>query len=205
LGDLDGRLSPLGLRVGYHNHSIEFRPAGGSTPWDILFGETPAGVVMQVDLGNARIGGADPATLIERYPGRAKTIHVKDYLPGRADVQIGSSDFDWARLQRACRSAGGTEWYIIEHASETMDEIAESLRRFRSVLVDETTSPQPHSVCVLSELHETSLSWSYPFERGGGGLAAVGWSGPRLRSDGGRACAQMACRRAEGTLGTGSR
>jgi sugar phosphate isomerase/epimerase len=55
LNEIAHRLSATGLKVGYHNHAIEFQSVnGGSTPWEVLFGRNAAGVVMQVDTGNAR-------------------------------------------------------------------------------------------------------------------------------------------------------
>jgi len=132
--ELSERLERIGMRLGYHNHSIEFQRDGDQLPWDIFFGGTRSEVTMQLDLGNARIAGADPISLLKRYPGRARSIHVKDYLPGKPDVMLGSSDFDWRALFRICEATGGTEWYIIEHESRdapALDAAKESLGRFR--------------------------------------------------------------------------
>lgn len=128
-----GRLKPVGMRVGYHNHAIEFQERDGKLPWKILFEETLPEVILQLDLGNARIGGADPVALIKKYPHRAKTVHVKDYLPDKPDALIGSSRFDWGAFLNACESLGGTEWYIIEHDSPDREEVRQSFDRFRDV------------------------------------------------------------------------
>jgi hypothetical protein len=103
------------MRVGYHNHDIEFRSVEGVLPWAVLYKHTCPEVILQLDTGNAPIGGADPTVLIRQYPGRAVTVHVKDDLPGRPDPVLGSSDFDWKQFLRTCQSQGATEWYIIEH------------------------------------------------------------------------------------------
>ncbi len=131
---LAGRLRPFGMRIGYHNHALEFQPLDGETPWDLFFRQTHPSVIMQLDLGNARIAGADPVALLRRYPGRARSIHVKDYLPGHPDVLLGTSDFDWAMLFRICQTTAGTQWYIIEHESKDLPSLAaaqESLVRFQ--------------------------------------------------------------------------
>lgn len=63
------RLRPLGFRTGYHNHSIEFHPVQDQIPFDLFFSQTRRDVIMQFDLGNARVAGADPIALLRRYPG----------------------------------------------------------------------------------------------------------------------------------------
>ena len=77
--EIAAKLKPHGMRTGYHNHAIEFTPMDGGLPWDTIFGNTSDDVVMQIDLGNALRGGADPVPFIERYPGRAVTVHLKSY------------------------------------------------------------------------------------------------------------------------------
>ena len=132
--ELAARLRPLGLRIGYHNHAIEFQPVDGQIPFDLFFGHTLRDVIMQVDLGNARIAGANPIAVLRRYPGRAASIHVKDYRPGQPDILLGGSGFDWAALFRVCENTAGTEWYVIEHESKDLPSLTaaqESLTRFR--------------------------------------------------------------------------
>jgi sugar phosphate isomerase/epimerase len=131
LNGISEKLRPAGMRVGYHNHAVEFRSIDGVLPWAVLFENTRAEVILQLDTGNARIGGADPTALIRQYPGRAVTVHVKDDLPGQADPLLGSSDFDWKQFLKTCRSRGATEWYIIEHDSPHREEVKICLDRFR--------------------------------------------------------------------------
>ena len=40
------RLEPYGMRIGYHNHYVEFQSMEGELSWDTLFGNTRADVVM---------------------------------------------------------------------------------------------------------------------------------------------------------------
>jgi sugar phosphate isomerase/epimerase len=135
LNEIAEKLRPVGMRVGYHNHDVEFHPINGVLPWTVLYEHTRREVILQLDTGNARIAGADPTELIRQYPGRAVTVHVKDYLPGRLDPVIGSSDFDWKQFVRTCKSRGATEWYIIEHDSPNREEAKICLDRFREFLV----------------------------------------------------------------------
>jgi sugar phosphate isomerase/epimerase len=131
LNKLAETLRPVGMRVGYHNHDIEFRSVEGVLPWAVLYEHTRPEVILQLDTGNARIGGADATALIRQYPGRAVTVHIKDYLPGRLDPVLGSSDFDWKQFLRTCQSQGATEWYIIEHDSPHREEVQACLARLQ--------------------------------------------------------------------------
>jgi sugar phosphate isomerase/epimerase len=127
--EMSERLKPLGLRIGYHNHALEFRSMNGERPWDVFFGNTPADVIMQFDIGNAGYGGADPVAELRRYPGRARSVHVKDYTREKADVLIGDGLVNWPDLLRTCETVSGTEWYIVERDAKSFTEIAESRRR----------------------------------------------------------------------------
>ncbi len=135
LNEIAEKLRPLGMRVGYHNHDIEFRSVDGVLPWAVLFEHTRPDVILQLDTGNARVGGADPTTLIRQYPGRAVTVHIKDYLPGRLDPVLGSSDFDWKKFLMTCASRGATEWYVIEHDSPNREEVRICFDRFKKFRV----------------------------------------------------------------------
>lgn len=131
LNDIAERLRPVDMRVGYHNHATEFRSVDGIVPWALLFNHTDSRVILQLDTGNARIAGADPTALINQYPHRAVTVHIKDYLPQQPDPVLGSSDFDWKQFLATCTSRGATEWYIIEHDSPRREEAKACFDRFR--------------------------------------------------------------------------
>ena len=105
------------MYVGYHNHSVEFQPLDGELPWDTFFGNTPQEVVMQLDIGNALHGGGDPIPYIERYPGRALTVHLKEHSATNDKALVGDGDVDWQRTFQLCETIGNTQWYIVEQES----------------------------------------------------------------------------------------
>jgi len=110
-------LKPKGMRVGYHNHAIEFKPINGEVPWYIFFDATKSEVIMQLDTGNAMHGGVSSngiLDIIRRYPGRAVTVHLKDYSSKNEKVLLGEGEMKWKEFINLCETIGGTEWYIIE-------------------------------------------------------------------------------------------
>jgi sugar phosphate isomerase/epimerase len=111
---LAAQLKPYALRTGYHNHSIEFSPLNGSTGWDIFFSNSSDDVVMQLDTGNAMHGGADPVPYVSRYPGRAITVHLKEFSSTNPDALIGEGECRWDEIFHLCESVGGTQWYVVE-------------------------------------------------------------------------------------------
>lgn len=125
------------MRVGYHNHWIEFAPLDGEMPWDTFFGNTSKDVVMQMDTGNCMHGGGDPVSFLLKYRGRAKTVHVKEFSKTKKGVLIGEGDMKWKPFFDACEQGGATEWYIIEEESgviEPMESITRSLANLKRLL-----------------------------------------------------------------------
>jgi sugar phosphate isomerase/epimerase len=116
--ELAEKVKPHGMRVGYHNHAHEFKPINGERPWDILFSNTTKDVIMQLDTGNAMQGGGDPLVYLKRYPGRAVTVHLKEFSATNKKAIIGEGDTDWKQVFRLCETVGGTKWYIIEEEKD---------------------------------------------------------------------------------------
>ncbi len=112
--ELAEKVKPHNMQVGYHNHHVEFSPMAGEMPWDTFFGNTSEEVIMQLDTGNAMHGGADPVPFLERYPGRAVTVHLKEYSSTNDKAVIGEGEVPWEEVFRLCETVGGTQWYIVE-------------------------------------------------------------------------------------------
>ncbi|MBN2393918.1 MAG: sugar phosphate isomerase/epimerase [Anaerolineae bacterium] len=132
--EVTAKLKPEGMFTGYHNHHIEFTPMDGELPWDTFFDNTVPEVVMQIDLGNALHGGADPVVILKRYPGRARTVHLKAYAAMNDKALIGEDDVEWPEVFRVCEADSVTEWYIVEQESypysplESVDRCLQALK-----------------------------------------------------------------------------
>lgn len=132
---LSDQLRKDGLELGYHNHAVEFKAIDGERPLDVFLRSAP-GVFLELDLGGAGYGGANPVEVLETYRRRTKMIHVKDYTSTKPDLMIGTGSMDWAALARDAQTAA-IEWYVIEHDSTSgpdLSDIAESYGRFTHLL-----------------------------------------------------------------------
>jgi sugar phosphate isomerase/epimerase len=135
--DLVGKVAPAGMRIGYHNHDMEFVPMNGEMPWDVFAAATRKEVILQFDTGNAGLRDVDPVPFLERYPGRTVTIHIKEHSRSHPDALIGEGDIPFAEVVEVCRTSGGTEWFILEeekNAYPPLECAEKSLERFKQVL-----------------------------------------------------------------------
>ena len=69
---------------------------------------------MQIDFGNAMVSGADATPFLEKYPGRAVTLHLKEWSEGSKKAVVGEGVIDWKRILSLAGTVGGTEWLIVE-------------------------------------------------------------------------------------------
>ena len=117
------RLAPVGMFAGYHNHGPEWQAVEGKRPMDILAAGTNKTVALQFDIGTCVASGADPVAWIKANPGRIKSMHCKDWAPGKEyAVLFGEGVSPWAKIFEAAESTGGIEFYLIEQEAGPSDE-----------------------------------------------------------------------------------
>jgi sugar phosphate isomerase/epimerase len=113
LNGVAAKLKPLGMWTGYHAHPFDFVRFGGQTAWEILFSNTVDDVIMQMDIGNCAMGDGDPIAMLEKFPGRALSVHLKDYGGAPGSV-IGEGKADWDTIFRLCDTLHHPHWYVVE-------------------------------------------------------------------------------------------
>ena len=141
------KLAANGLRFFYHLHGYEFIPdeGGKGTLFDLLMTKTnPRFVSMQLDTFHVVYPGQDPVKLMQKYPGRFISLHLKDI---RKDVigdnsgdfkdedgrPMGQGKINWPDVFRAAHKEG-VKWYIIEDETRNVwKAIPESLRYLKTV------------------------------------------------------------------------
>jgi sugar phosphate isomerase/epimerase len=135
--DIADKVKPDGMWVGYHAHQHDFKLTDGVSAWDLFFGNTKREVIMQLDTSNCCEGGADPVAVLKKYPGRARSIHLKAF-GGGPDAVIGEDKVDWKSVFAFCEGKGMTQWYVVEHESgkdplDCVKRSFEALKKFGKV------------------------------------------------------------------------
>jgi sugar phosphate isomerase/epimerase len=125
------KLEPAGLKVGYHNHQLEFAAKDGQRPMEILAKNTKPSVMLQLDVGTCVEAGADPVAWIRANPGRIRSIHCKEWSPEPDKgykVLLGEGVADWKGIFEAAEKVGGVEFYLVEQEGSRFPEL-ETARR----------------------------------------------------------------------------
>ena len=119
-----GRLAPYGIKMGFHNHQVEFRQkVDGVSAMDVFMARPELN--FELDVGHATLAGADPVAVLGRLRGRVPSIHAK---PGGGRSCGGEGDRnDWPKIFAACRAAG-VRWAVVECETRrnTFDDILAS-------------------------------------------------------------------------------
>jgi sugar phosphate isomerase/epimerase len=128
------RLAPLEMFAGYHNHGAEWQQVDGQRPMDVLAAGTTKTVALQLDIGTCVAAGADPVAWIAANPGRIKSMHCKDWAPGKEyAVLFGEGTAPWAKIFAAAEASGGLEYYLIEQEAGPKEE---QMKRAEQCLVN---------------------------------------------------------------------
>ncbi len=114
-----------GMKFGYHNHDFEFsQKLNDLTVYDIMLQHTdPDLVVQQLDIGNLYNGGAKAIDIVQKYPGRFESMHVKDEILSDGGHEkyestiLGEGVVNTKEVIDLGRKSGGTIHFIIEQES----------------------------------------------------------------------------------------
>ena len=80
-----------GIQLSYHNHAFEFQPKdGGKCGYDIFMAEFSPDMQFEIDVFWIKVGGLEPAALIEKLKGRVSQLHLKDLKDGLKLPEYGS-------------------------------------------------------------------------------------------------------------------
>ncbi|MEO6316356.1 MAG: sugar phosphate isomerase/epimerase [Chitinophagaceae bacterium] len=113
-----------GMKFGYHNHDFEFSvKLNDTTVFDIILTNTdPALVMQQLDIGNMYNAGAKALDVINKYPGRFVSMHVKDEIKSTGQdpyesTILGKGILPVKEIIDLGRKSGGSTLFIIEQES----------------------------------------------------------------------------------------
>jgi sugar phosphate isomerase/epimerase len=113
-----------GITLCYHDHGFEFGSYGKETLFDYIVQHTnPRFVSFEMDVMWTYHGGADPASLLLRYPNRWKLMHLKDIKKGIPndftggtpidnDVAVGYGQVNYPEVLKAAKQVGIRHYFI---------------------------------------------------------------------------------------------
>ena len=119
-----------GLKLIYHNHTMEFFSINGGNGLDVLESLTdPIYVGFEPCVYNIQLCGADPVSWCRRLAGRMPVLHLKDIsvknvkgelLPAPAPTELGHGNLN---IREICAeaAASGAEWFVIEMHENCVD------------------------------------------------------------------------------------
>lgn len=139
-------LAQHGIKFFYHPHGYEFKPFGNGTFFDLLMKETnPQYVHFQMDIYWIVHAGQDPVKLLERYPDRWISMHLKDMRKGTPTgefnghviqknfVPIGQGQIAIVDAMRVASKQGIKSYFIEDESGSPGTGIPISLRYLNSV------------------------------------------------------------------------
>jgi sugar phosphate isomerase/epimerase len=137
LTDISEQLKEFDMRVGYHNHTVEFKPVADRIPWEVIFGAAGPDVIMQLDINHCMDAGGDPIAVLKKFPHRTLTIHLTEH-GGPQGAVIGEGTVPWKEIFELCETIGGTQCYIVEQEKykkdqTTLDSVKECLQNLRKM------------------------------------------------------------------------
>lgn len=145
--ELGTRMARHGMKFLYHNHGYGLKPVNGVMPLRALIERIdPKVVSLEMDVYWTTAGGADPAELLDAYPGRYRLIHLKDMQQRMRFDGDGGDAAQWVKLFPYMTNAGdgvldigrivtharksGVEHFIVEF-DQAADPIGTLNRNYR--------------------------------------------------------------------------
>lgn len=131
-------LSENGITLQYHPHGYEFLPHEDELLIDYIIKNTK-NAEFQMDVYWVKQGGMDPVKLLRKYPGRFKSLHLKDRRKGSPDatdgrsdpetnVVLGEGDVGIKKVVAEAKKQGIRYFFIEDESSRAVLQIPESLK-----------------------------------------------------------------------------
>ena len=105
--EIGGKAKQVGLKFVYHNHGYGFNKIENQVPIELVFDQTESNLVFfQMDLFWTIAGGMNPSDLLNAYPGRYVSMHVKDMKKLTRFSGDGGDPSQWMELFPQMASLG---------------------------------------------------------------------------------------------------
>lgn len=136
-------LKENGITLQYHPHGYEFLPYQNGTLLDYML-ENVEHAAFQMDVFWMKQGGMDPTEILQKYPGRFLSLHLKDRkkgtknsTDGKADVEanvtLGTGDVGIAAVVAEAKKQGIRYFFIEDESSRVITQVPESISFLKSL------------------------------------------------------------------------
>lgn len=126
----------MGMKLGFHNHWVEFEPVEGHIPYDVFLDNTdPALVAFQLDLAWITRSGNVTQEYFDKYPGRFELWHVKDLSEEKEDATLGEGTIDFKPIFAMAETAGMKYFFVEQDQCRTHTPL-ESIQISRKYLLE---------------------------------------------------------------------
>ena len=130
-------LKDAGITLAYHAHGYEFRPYEDGTLFDYM-AENATNFAFEMDVFWVQHGGADPMTLLNKYPDKFVLFHLKDMEKGvvgnntghedvETNVVLGTGQVDIEGIVKRGMELGVEYMFIEDECSRVVEQVPQSL------------------------------------------------------------------------------
>ena len=131
-------LQDHGITLQYHMHGYEFTKHENGTLADYML-QNVEHAKFQLDTFWVKHGGGNPAALLEKYPGKFSSLHLKDRrkgtpvspsgnAPDDTSVALGTGNADIAKVIKEARKQGIRYWFVEDESEEVLTQLPQSLK-----------------------------------------------------------------------------
>lgn len=134
------RCKEQGIRLGYHNHAVEFLQFDGNYGLDLLVNHTqPEHLFVELDTYWVEHAGLHSVDFIHKYKDRCSILHMKDMKSAddKTNTEVGSGIMDFEAIVAAAKTQGAIQWYTVEQEQFEMpqlESIGKSLQYLRGIV-----------------------------------------------------------------------
>ena len=136
-------LKENGITLQYHPHGYEFLSHGNGTLLDYIL-ENVEHAAFQMDVFWMKQGGMDPTKILQKYPGRFLSLHLKDRKKGtknstngkasvEANVVLGTGDIGIASVIAEAKKQGIRYYFIEDESSRVISQVPESIKYLKNL------------------------------------------------------------------------
>jgi sugar phosphate isomerase/epimerase len=139
-------LKENGLALAYHAHGYEFRPYGNGMLFDYIAQNLDKRYAnFQMDVFWIKESGTDPVALLNKYPDRFISMHLKERAKGtpdsitghvdvdKANVVLGTGDVGIEAIVKAGLKAGIKHYFIEDESSRQWEQVPQSIVYLKSI------------------------------------------------------------------------